>query len=99
MKRPVPLHTVARAGYALPTSASTERGAVMWARRRAGLSLADSVVLLLVLACLAPVLCCFAGRSREQANRVKCSNNLQQIALGAIMYANNEKGIFPRTFF
>jgi prepilin-type processing-associated H-X9-DG protein len=35
------------------------------------------------------------NKAREQANRVKSANNLKQIGLGAIMYANAHKGKFP----
>jgi len=37
--------------------------------------------------------------AREQANRVKCASNLRQIGQGLQMYANENKGNFPRTFF
>jgi prepilin-type processing-associated H-X9-DG protein len=39
------------------------------------------------------------NRAREQANRIKCASNLRQIGLGIQMYANENKGAFPRTYF
>jgi prepilin-type processing-associated H-X9-DG protein len=35
------------------------------------------------------------SRAREQANRVKSASNLRQIGLGAMIYANDNKGRFP----
>lgn len=37
------------------------------------------------------------NRAREQANQVKSMSNLRQIALAAIIYANEHKGKFPET--
>ena len=35
--------------------------------------------------------------AREPASRIKCANNLRQIALAAIMYANEHHSAFPAT--
>ena len=35
------------------------------------------------------------NRAREQANRVKSASNLRQIAQGAMLYANDHKGMLP----
>jgi prepilin-type processing-associated H-X9-DG protein len=50
----------------------------------------------LLLGWLVPRVAC---RAREQANRVKCASNLRQIGQGIQMYANENKGNFPRTVY
>ena len=49
--------------------------------------------LVVAIALLLPNLC----RSSEQANRVKCANNLRQIGLALLQYANANRGRFPPT--
>ena len=65
-----------------------------------GLTLVDVCVVLVVaafvLGWLAPRV---SQRSREQANRVKCASNLRQIGQGLQMYANENKGNFPRALY
>src|SRR4051812_47411800 len=58
---------------------------------------------LMVCICIT-VLCIAAAASplevaREAGNRVKCATNLRQIGLAIQMYANENKGAFPRTRF
>jgi prepilin-type processing-associated H-X9-DG protein len=36
-------------------------------------------------------------RSRETANRVKCASNLRQIGQALLLYANDNRGVYPRT--
>jgi predicted Zn finger-like uncharacterized protein len=54
-------------------------------------------VLLLVCGGLFAILVPSLGRAREQANRVKSANNLRQIGLAAMLYANGDpkEGRFP----
>src|SRR5687767_8196613 len=67
---------------------------------RNGLTLTDVCIVLAMFALLAggvaPALVC---RSREQASRVRCASNLRQIGQGIQMYANENKGNFPRTVY
>ncbi len=37
--------------------------------------------------------------AREIANRVKCASNLRQIGQACLLYANENKGLYPRTHF
>src|SRR5206468_6470136 len=69
--------------------------------RRGGFTLVELLVGIGIIALLISILLPSLNRAREQANRAKCSNNLRQIALAAMMYANAEvrTGSFPRTYW
>jgi prepilin-type processing-associated H-X9-DG protein len=70
-------------------------------RHRRGLTLTDVVVSLAICVVLAAMGCSGLSGPRQQANRVKCANNLRQIGLAALMYANGEvrTSSYPRTYF
>jgi hypothetical protein len=72
------------------------------ARRSCRLTFLDVLVLVL----LAPLVLAFAfacgssgGRSSERANRIKCASNLRQIGQALLLYANENRGAFPRTTY
>ncbi len=56
------------------------------------------VVLVLIVFCSAISLAGLA-RARETANRVKCGSNLRQIGQAMMLYANENNGHYPRTFY
>jgi prepilin-type processing-associated H-X9-DG protein len=68
---------------------------------RRGMTLTDVVAALAVCVVLAAMGCGGLSASREQANRVKCADNLRQIGMAALMYSNGEvrTGSYPRTYF
>jgi prepilin-type processing-associated H-X9-DG protein len=69
------------------------------ARRKRGFGIIEILIALgiiaLAIAMLMPSLC----RSRETANRVKCAANLRQIGHAMLLYANDNKGAYPRRTF
>jgi prepilin-type processing-associated H-X9-DG protein len=64
---------------------------------RRGITLADVLVVLFIVAVLLfAILPATVGRTGESSGRVKCASNLRQIGQGIQMYANENKGNFPR---
>jgi len=65
------------------------------------MTLVDVVVAMAICLTLTTVVFGGLAEAREAANRVRCANNLRQIGLAALMYANGEvrTGSYPRTYF
>ena len=69
-------------------------------RRRSALTLLEILAVIFVIAIIAAVLLPTIGHTRgDCGNRVKCSNNLRQIGQAILLYANENKGNYPRTFY
>jgi prepilin-type processing-associated H-X9-DG protein len=64
--------------------------------RRAGLTLAETVVVLAILAALALVLVPAVLKAREAAQRAACQNNLRQLGTAALQF-HDRLGVFPTT--
>src|SRR4051812_28599269 len=64
-------------------------------RRRRGFSLIELVIVIGIIALLLALLLPMIARSREQANRTTCTNNLRQWGIALHTYADGNDGAFP----
>ena len=66
--------------------------------KKAGFTLVELLVVIGIIALLISILLPSLNKARETANRVKCAANLKQIGNGLMLYSNENRGMFPRTY-
>ena len=63
--------------------------------RKRGFTLIELLVVIAIIAILAAILLPVFARAREQARKATCASNMRQIAVGALMYAQDYDELFP----
>ena len=64
-------------------------------RNRHGFTLIELLVVIAIISILAAILFPVFARARENARRTSCASNLKQLALGLMMYAQDNDGGLP----
>jgi prepilin-type processing-associated H-X9-DG protein len=57
------------------------------------------LAVIFIIAIVAAILMPSINRTGDRADRVKCGSNLRQIGQAILLYSNENKGAYPRTFY
>jgi prepilin-type N-terminal cleavage/methylation domain-containing protein/prepilin-type processing-associated H-X9-DG protein len=67
-------------------------------KKRGGFTLIELLVVIAIIAILAAILFPVFAKAREKARQASCQSNLKQLALGALMYAQDYDECLPMAF-
>ena len=70
-----------------------------WIKRMYGFTLIELLVVIAIIALLASMLLPALAKAREMGRKAKCISNLKQISLAFIMYADDNDGYLPPTYY
>ncbi len=68
-------------------------------RHRTGFTLLDLLIVLALVICLGAFTTLLADSADTKANRVRCASNLRQIGQAILLYANENRGAYPRATY
>src|SRR3954470_21099290 len=67
--------------------------------RRRAVTLLDLLIVFAVLVFIGGFTTLLGDQANETANRIRCASNLRMIGQGLLLYANENRGAFPRTTY